>query len=356
MQFRLTTLFWLVALVASAVPAFGMTAAIPAAAVGAALGSAPTRNALLHGRSAPTVIRDAMVVVAVAAVLLALLLPDTRPRATQRHQCANRMRTLLLAMLAYESANGVFPPATVLGDDGAPMHGWRVMLLPYLGEQELYDRYHFNEPWNGPNNSKLANEMPAAFRCAGCERCRGLPGLPWTLPPASSPSFHLVADPKAAVHPTRGGSVAGVTDGASNTILLIESNDRSQNWLAPGGLSLSEAAELLSSRVATRHVDVVDRYWFTSAYSHGFGEVGWCDWHWSSEGPLPENIAASLLTAASGDGGANQITDYRTFAAREYSVDRWDRVVPAMLFVGLVVGPHVGRRRPAADHGQTPAA
>jgi hypothetical protein len=36
--------------------------------------------------------------------------------------------------------------------------------LPYLDQQELYDQYKFNEPWNGPNNSKLLKKIPNVYR------------------------------------------------------------------------------------------------------------------------------------------------------------------------------------------------
>ena len=39
------------------------------------------------------------------------------------------------------------------------------MLLPFLGEKELYGHYRFNEPWNGPHNRALNNQMPAVYRC-----------------------------------------------------------------------------------------------------------------------------------------------------------------------------------------------
>ena len=47
------------------------------------------------------------------------------------------------------------------------MHSWRVLLLPFLDGQPLYDEYDFSEPWNGPNNSKLASRRPATFLLHG---------------------------------------------------------------------------------------------------------------------------------------------------------------------------------------------
>ena len=42
-------------------------------------------------------------------------------------------------------------------------YSWRVAILPYLEQNELYKRYNFDEPWDGPNNRKLLDQMPAIF-------------------------------------------------------------------------------------------------------------------------------------------------------------------------------------------------
>ncbi|HEV3023824.1 MAG TPA: DUF1559 domain-containing protein, partial [Pirellulales bacterium] len=44
-------------------------------------------------------------------------------------------------------------PAFVADDEGKPMHSWRVLILPFIEQQPLYDQYDFSEPWNGPHNA-----------------------------------------------------------------------------------------------------------------------------------------------------------------------------------------------------------
>ena len=70
-----------------------------------------------------------------------------------------------VALLTYHDTYGSFPPAYIADDQGRPMHSWRVLILPYLEEKSLYDRYDFSEPWDGPDNSQLAAEMPKVYRC-----------------------------------------------------------------------------------------------------------------------------------------------------------------------------------------------
>ena len=40
---------------------------------------------------------------------------------------------------------------------------WRVHLLPYLGEPELYEEFHLNEPWDSPHNKSLVGRMPKVY-------------------------------------------------------------------------------------------------------------------------------------------------------------------------------------------------
>ncbi|HZW34640.1 MAG TPA: DUF1559 domain-containing protein [Isosphaeraceae bacterium] len=38
---------------------------------------------------------------------------------------------------------------------GKPMHGWRVLILPFLEQSAVYNQYDFSEPWDGPNNPRM---------------------------------------------------------------------------------------------------------------------------------------------------------------------------------------------------------
>ncbi|KKL58567.1 hypothetical protein LCGC14_2224090, partial [marine sediment metagenome] len=79
--------------------------------------------------------------------------------------CTCRLAQMQVALHNYHYEHGHFPPAYLTDDEGTPIHSWRVLILPYMEEDELYDAYSFDEPWNGPNNIRLANRMPAGFHC-----------------------------------------------------------------------------------------------------------------------------------------------------------------------------------------------
>lgn len=85
--------------------------------------------------------------------------------ATRRRQCQERIHRGNLAMLLYESDHGTLPPAYTVDADGNRLHSWRVALLPYLGQQRLYDKIRLDEPWNSKHNRKLNAETVAFYQC-----------------------------------------------------------------------------------------------------------------------------------------------------------------------------------------------
>lgn len=81
------------------------------------------------------------------------------------------LREIRSAILKYEAHHGHFPPPYLRGPSdrpgdgpaGVPWHSWRVLILPFLGEQRLYSEYSFDEPYSGPNNSRLLEQMPPVY-------------------------------------------------------------------------------------------------------------------------------------------------------------------------------------------------
>lgn len=61
---------------------------------------------------------------------------------------------------------GQFPPAFTQTEDGRPLHSWRVLLLPFLGESELFAKIRLDEPWDSAWNSQFHAAVPVVFRSA----------------------------------------------------------------------------------------------------------------------------------------------------------------------------------------------
>jgi prepilin-type N-terminal cleavage/methylation domain-containing protein/prepilin-type processing-associated H-X9-DG protein len=115
---------------------------------------------------------ELLIVIAIIGVLISLLLPATQAarESARRSQCANNMRQLALAVLNYESADKLLPPSgladiepdSTLHPDskydvdifshlGGKQFSWLVLVLPFMEEQSLYDRFNFrNRAINQP--------------------------------------------------------------------------------------------------------------------------------------------------------------------------------------------------------------
>jgi hypothetical protein len=44
-----------------------------------------------------------------------------------------------------------------------PLLSWRVAILPYIDQKDLYKQFKMDEPWDGPHNKKLLARMPRTF-------------------------------------------------------------------------------------------------------------------------------------------------------------------------------------------------
>lgn len=83
--------------------------------------------------------------------------------------CANHLKWIMFGVHVYADAhrhaNDNLFPTDIYDNDGTPLLSWRVALLPYLEEVELYRKFRLAEPWDSPHNIQLLGEMPAFFRC-----------------------------------------------------------------------------------------------------------------------------------------------------------------------------------------------
>jgi uncharacterized protein DUF1559 len=96
-----------------------------------------------------------------------LLLPawDAAREASRRNVCVDRMQEIALAMLLYDRDHGTLPPAYTVDADGRPMHSWRVLLLPYLGQEEFHGNIRLDEPWDSEHNQQFHNAAVPFYQC-----------------------------------------------------------------------------------------------------------------------------------------------------------------------------------------------
>ncbi|MBS0265806.1 MAG: DUF1559 domain-containing protein [Planctomycetes bacterium] len=184
----------------------------------------------LSGRLRPFVYAICAVAALVAGGLIWRVVHD-RIQTGERERCRENLTRISEALRAYHDHYGMFPPAYVLGPSGKPEHSWRVLLLPFLGEQELFDQYQFDQPWDGPHNRLLADKMPGVYGCPGATHVR-----------AGVPNYLAVVG-RATVWPEQySARLEDILDGPSGTIQLVESGGlHLQSWLEPQDIKASYA-------------------------------------------------------------------------------------------------------------------
>jgi len=163
--------------------------------------------------------------VGLTLLLLCLLPVPSGGPASPRPVCANNLKQIALALNNYHDNHGCFPPAYIGDENGRPMHRWRVLILPYLEQQPFYDQYRFDEPWDGPNNSKLADIQLEIFHCPS-EQDR----------PATMTSYVAVVGPDTAWPESNPTTLDDFTDGTSNTLLVVEVANSGIHWMEPRDL------------------------------------------------------------------------------------------------------------------------
>jgi RNA polymerase sigma factor (sigma-70 family) len=80
-----------------------------------------------------------------------------------RRRIARNLFRVGEALMQYHHAHRRLPAAAIFSQDGKPLLSWRVALLPYLGEDDLYRQFKLDEPWDSAHNKKLLEKMPEFF-------------------------------------------------------------------------------------------------------------------------------------------------------------------------------------------------
>ncbi|MGL4942981.1 MAG: DUF1559 domain-containing protein [Thermoguttaceae bacterium] len=133
------------------------------------------------------------------------------------------MQELGVALRSYHAAHGTFPPAYTVNENGEPLHSWRTLILPFLGQNDLYQEICLDEPWDSEHNKQFHKRMRQDFRC---------PRAPFTT---SSSVYKLVFGAGTAA----GLSLSSFKRSPSEVVLLVESWSPVP-WMSPADFSLDD--------------------------------------------------------------------------------------------------------------------
>ncbi|MEP3481543.1 MAG: DUF1559 domain-containing protein [Fuerstiella sp.] len=110
-----------------------------------------------------------------------------------------------------------------------PHHSWRIALLPWLGEQELFQQYDQSTAWDSSVNQRLLTARPSFYAC------------PKTVNPELT-SYQVPVSIRSAWPYDMQLQMRDFTDGASNTVLMIDSHSPEVKWTAPQDLNMNQAS------------------------------------------------------------------------------------------------------------------
>src|SRR5262249_45679087 len=96
---------------------------------------------------------------------------EERAELDRQDQSKANLKKIVIGVIECASESGRLLPAAICDrKTGRPLLSWRAALLPHVREEALYKQFDLEEPWDGPNNKKLLEKMPAFYATPGGER------------------------------------------------------------------------------------------------------------------------------------------------------------------------------------------
>lgn len=134
------------------------------------------------------------------------------------------LREIGLSIHSYYDAQQSLPAVNGSGlkDAKYPGLSWRVYLLPYLEQNNLFEQFKLDEPWDSEHNKALISKMPSQFGKNEEGKTR----------------IHALSGAGTAFAENAGAKLFDATDGMSNTLMVVEGGaDTADFWTKPGGLA-----------------------------------------------------------------------------------------------------------------------
>jgi hypothetical protein len=154
------------------------------------------------------------------------------PTATQIRISQNNLKQIALGIINYADANKGMMPNNIYDQNGKPLLSWRVQILPYLEQANLYQQFKLDEPWDSEHNKKLSETIVKVYAPirgkakAGETYYQGFVGEKAVFGPKNKMCFP-----------------ASFADGTSNTALVFEAGEPI-TWTKPDELIFDEKKAL----------------------------------------------------------------------------------------------------------------
>ncbi|MDY3554142.1 DUF1559 domain-containing protein [Gemmata sp. JC717] len=161
-------------------------------------------------------LRALLLTAPIGLVALAVVVPaaaqDEPPAVTEMVRSQNNLKQIALAAHNFESANGKLP-SNVADKDGKPLLSWRVAILPYIEEEELYKQFKLDEPWDSDTNKKLIEKLPKVY-------------APIRVKAKAGETFYQGFAGSGALFGGKAQvAITEITDGTSQTVMVVEAGE-----------------------------------------------------------------------------------------------------------------------------------
>lgn len=149
---------------------------------------------------------------------------ETENEKQARYQSINNLKQFGLGVHNYTNVNHHnFPPAYSVDKNGKPLLSWRVLILPFIGEEGLYQQFHLDEPWDSAHNKTLLAQMPAVYQSPGS-----------AVAGQGKTNYLAVRGKDTVFSGEKANSFSTIKDSTSFTIMIVEVADsRAVEWTRP---------------------------------------------------------------------------------------------------------------------------
>ncbi len=208
---------------------------------------------------------ELLVVIAIIGILVGLLLPAVQAarEAARRMSCSNNLKQIGLAMHNYESTFTQLPPSRIEIDTPWKHHaGWQALMLPFIEQAPLYDRYQRNLSWFEQANVPATTTPVSTFVCPSTPSGRGTVssalmtarGINYGTPNFAPSDYGAINNIRRSAWVVNGSDMPGaiqrerpgalfpsrpglgikfneILDGLSQTIMIVEDAGRPNVWV-----------------------------------------------------------------------------------------------------------------------------
>lgn len=178
---------------------------------------------------------------------------------SNRRERLDRFRQIASGMTNYEDTIKCFPPAVIRDKGGKPLLSWRVDILPWIGQEDLYNKFHLNEAWDSPHNRALIEKMPDVYMDLGAKAAQ--------TNHEGKTTVQVPVGPQTIFDKKEGTRFSEIKDGTSRTILLVEVEpSKAVVWTKPDDWEV----DLKQPR---KGLERADRGSFAAAFADGHCET-----------------------------------------------------------------------------------